>query len=112
MFLKALTTRTIEMRGETIVKALDVKAAADSRDAFAKKLYQRLFDWLVAAINRKISAIGSISPCPPACLSVCHRWRISPVCLPASIAHFPCPPASLSFNLYVCPPANRLPMSV
>lgn len=57
--LRALTSRAIETVGETIVKRLDAAAAIASRDALAKNLYARLFDWLVAAINRKISALGS-----------------------------------------------------
>ena len=57
--LHALTTRSIETVGEQIVKKLDAAAANASRDALAKNLYARLFDWLVAAINRKISALGS-----------------------------------------------------
>ena len=57
--LHALTTRSIETVGERIIKALDAAAANASRDALAKNLYARLFDWLVAAINRKISALGS-----------------------------------------------------
>lgn len=56
--LDALTTRAIETRGERIVKRLDPAAAAESRDALAKSLYSRLFDWLVAAVNRKIGALG------------------------------------------------------
>lgn len=58
----ALTTRTIATRGEKIVKCLDADAAAESRDALAKTLYARLFDWLVAAINRKIGSLGKIFP--------------------------------------------------
>ena len=57
--LNALTSRAIEAVGERIVKRLDAAAANASRDALAKNLYARLFDWLVAAINRKISALGS-----------------------------------------------------
>ncbi|BDA45618.1 Myosin-17 [Coccomyxa sp. Obi] len=57
--LRALTSRAIETVSETIVKRLDAAAATASRDALAKNLYARLFDWLVAAINRKISALGS-----------------------------------------------------
>lgn len=56
--MTALTTRAIETMGERIVKQLDATAASVSRDALAKNLYAKLFDWLVAAINRKISAIG------------------------------------------------------
>ncbi|KAL4420012.1 hypothetical protein ABPG75_007110 [Micractinium tetrahymenae] len=55
----ALTTRAIDARGERIVKKLDAVAAAESRDALAKTLYARLFDWLVAAINKKIGSLGS-----------------------------------------------------
>lgn len=54
----ALTMRAIETRGERIVKSLDAVAAAESRDALAKSLYSRVFDWLVVAINRKIGSIG------------------------------------------------------
>ena len=57
--LSALTTRAIETVGERIVKRLEPREAAASRDALAKNLYARLFDWLVAAINRKISALGT-----------------------------------------------------
>ena len=62
--MTALTTRAIETFGERIVKQLDAAAASVSRDALAKNLYAKLFDWLVAAINRKISAIGEHCPLP------------------------------------------------
>ena len=45
--------------GERIIKQLDRQAATQSRDSLAKNLYAKLFDWLVAAINRKISALGA-----------------------------------------------------
>lgn len=54
----ALTTRAIETRGERIVKYLDPTAASESRDALAKGLYSKLFDWIVAAVNRKIGSFG------------------------------------------------------
>eukprot|EP00891_Asterochloris_glomerata_P005032 jgi/Astpho2/5032/e_gw1.00071.58.1_t len=57
--LTALTTRAIETVGERFIKSLDATAASESRDALAKNLYAKLFDWLVAAINRKISALGT-----------------------------------------------------
>ena len=57
--LHALTTRTIDLRGEQIVKQLNAAAASESRDALAKTLYANLFNWLVAAINRKIPSYGA-----------------------------------------------------
>ena len=51
---KALRTRTIETRDGAIEKPLDVKAATNARDALAKTLYARLFEWLVAKINTSI----------------------------------------------------------
>lgn len=71
--MTALTTRAIETFGERIVKQLDAAAASVSRDALAKNLYAKLFDWLVAAINRKISAIGA--PCVPPYLPACMHVR-------------------------------------
>ena len=33
---------------------LDVRASTDNRDALAKTLYSRIFDWLVAKVNSSI----------------------------------------------------------
>ncbi|XP_037491386.1 myosin-7 isoform X2 [Jatropha curcas] len=50
----SLCKRVIVTRDESITKALDPGAAAINRDAFAKTVYSRLFDWLVDKINNSI----------------------------------------------------------
>ncbi|PPD92488.1 hypothetical protein GOBAR_DD10586 [Gossypium barbadense] len=50
----SLCKRVIVTRDETITKWLDPVSAALSRDALAKIVYSRLFDWIVDKINSSI----------------------------------------------------------
>ncbi|CAJ1395531.1 unnamed protein product [Effrenium voratum] len=47
---RSLTHRTIRMRNESVVKQLPPSSATGNRDALAKEVYARVFDWLVEQI--------------------------------------------------------------
>lgn len=51
---RVLTTRVRQTMEGPITSPLTVKAAAETRDALAKVLYSKLFDWLVERINESI----------------------------------------------------------
>ncbi|XP_057336202.1 myosin-IIIa isoform X2 [Microplitis mediator] len=53
--LETLTSISVVTRGETITRNNTIDEAKSTRDAMAKGLYGRLFDWIVNQINNHIS---------------------------------------------------------
>lgn len=52
--LSTLCSRIIIARNDTYVKQLTAAQAADARDALAKAIYGKVFQWIVATINKSI----------------------------------------------------------
>ncbi|XP_037794658.1 unconventional myosin IC-like isoform X1 [Penaeus monodon] len=54
--LKALTHRTIEARGDVVTSPLNPDQAGYARDALAKSVYERIFNWLVGRLNLSLTS--------------------------------------------------------
>lgn len=54
----ALSERVVKSKGETFIIPLNKASASYARDALAKSLYDRLFQWIVTRINKAIDTHG------------------------------------------------------
>jgi myosin heavy subunit len=61
-FREQIVRRNIEVEGKTIKVGLTPEQSASTRDALAKEVYARLFQWLVIVINHTTSTTAAISP--------------------------------------------------
>jgi myosin heavy subunit len=58
---RCLTHRTIDANGDLVTSPLDRDQSFYARDALAKAMYARVFDWLVETINKSIHTPTCVS---------------------------------------------------
>ena len=56
---QVLTLNSVVTRGESIVRNNSHEDAVTTRDAMAKALYGRLFDWMVNQMNKQLARSGA-----------------------------------------------------
>ena len=56
---QVLTLNSVVTRGESIVRNNSHEDAVTTRDAMAKALYGRLFDWIVNQMNKQLARSGA-----------------------------------------------------
>jgi len=63
---KALTSRVLRIRGQSETTVLlSKKHASDTRDALAKFVYGKMFDWIVKRVNKRyVLMFAKPSACP------------------------------------------------
>ncbi len=57
-----ITTRDVNVGGETLVRGLSLVDAVEARDSSAKALYEAVFKWVVSAINRALIVRDEVLP--------------------------------------------------
>ncbi|KAI8803169.1 P-loop containing nucleoside triphosphate hydrolase protein, partial [Cladochytrium replicatum] len=60
-FSRVMTTGGFGRRSSAYQVPLNVQQASNTRDALAKALYSRLFDWIVQAVNRSLASVSQNS---------------------------------------------------